>query len=517
MHDTLTHDLYKHYCTDSAIIDHLSSLPSSKGNQRPNIIFLLADDLGYGDVGYNGGFASTQNIDEMARGQHSIQFNQFYSGSPVCSPTRGTVLTGRNHNRYCIWSANTAGKYCRPQDDFKCPARYPLPQSEVTVAEILKEQGYRTAVFGKWHLGDLKPLSQSTALPASNPGQNGFDIWKVTERAVPTVTPNCGCYNTSQCILGHYKQRERIIPCTNYHSAMPGDPTKTLPHNGLIPQDDSNFIVNELLKFISNVTANGSTEQPFFAYVPFHAVHKNYIATPPFSLQYSSSRLLSQEHVDYFGVISAMDAAIGRIRSSLQEMGISSNTMLWFTSDNGPAIRSPGNTGGLRGSKGTLYEGGIRVPGIIEWPGVINSNRQVSTPVVTNDFLPTVCDILGIAPPVDRPLDGESILPLLMNKAGGNQQRRSNIKWAFRIKDGRFSSSYQVAVINGRNFKLIATYKKEKVTESRLYDLSEDPAESIDISAQHQDMTKELLKEVESWRLSVKESAISEVRCHTES
>ena len=386
----------------------------------------------------------------------------------------------------------------------------------MTVAEILKEQGYRTAVFGKWHLGDLKPLSQLTALPASNPEQNGFDVWKVTERAVPTATPNCGCYNTSQCILGHYKRREEIIPCTNYHSALPGDPTMTLPHDGLIPQDDSNFIVDELLKFISNVTSNGSTEQPFFAYIPFHAVHKKYIATPPFSLQYSSSRVLSQVDIDYFGAISAMDAAIGRIRSLLQELGISSKTMLWFTSDNGPAARSPGNTGGLRGSKGTLFEGGIRVPGIIEWPGMINSNRQISTPVVTNDFLPTVCDILDISPPADRRLDGESILPLLLNK-GASGQRSSSIKWAFKIKDGRFGSSYQVAIINNKNFKLIANYRKEKVTGAELYDLSEDPAENIDVSAQHRDMFKELSKEVESWRLSVKESAISEVRCHAES
>ena len=514
----MVHSSLIYTITDSASIsdeDNLS-VPSRSRNQRPNIIFLLADDLGYGDVGYNGGFASTPNINEMARGQHSIQFNQFYSGSPVCSPTRGTILTGRNHNRYCLWSANTAGKHCSsPQDDFKCPAQYPLPQSEVTVAEILKEQGYKTAVFGKWHLGDLKPLSLPTALPSSSPAQNGFDVWKVTERAVPTATPNCGCYNTSQCILGHYKRREEIIPCTNYHTAAPGDPTRTIPHDSLIPQDDSNFIVDELLSFISNVTANGSTEQPFFAYVPFHGVHKRYIAVPPFSSQYSS-RILSQEDIDYFGTISAMDAAIGRIRATLQELGISSNTMLWFTSDNGPAVKSPGNTGGLQGNKGTLFEGGIRVPGIIEWSGMIDSNRLVSTPVVTNDFLPTVCDVLGISPPVDRSLDGESILPLLLSKTSTGL-RNSSIKWAFKIKGGRFGGKYQVAIVNNRNFKLIANYQREKVTGAKLYDLSRDLAESTDVSTQHQDTFKELLEEVESWRLSVKESAISKVRCHTES
>ena len=467
-------------------------------------------------MGYNGGLALTPNINEMARGAHSIRFNQFYSGSPVCSPTRGTILTGRNHNRYCIWMANTAGSDCsNPKDDFKCPTRYPLPLSEVTIAEILKEQGYRTAAFGKWHLGDLKTLSLSNAHPPSNPGQNGFDVWKVTERAVPTATPNCGCYNTSSCILGHYKHREEDVSCTNYHTALvSGDPTTTVEHDDII-MDDSGFIIDELLSFITNTTTSDgeSPRQPFFAYVPFHAVHKKYIATPPFDSQYSS-KLLSKQDIDYFGAISALDAAVGRLRSVLQDLGISSNTMLWFTSDNGPAVRSPGNTAGLRGKKGSLFEGGIRVPGIIEWPGKINGNRQINNPVVTNDFLPTVCDALGISPPTDRQLDGESILPLLMS-GDPTWERNSSIKWAFRISDGRFRRKYSVAIINNRNFKVIANYDREKVREAELYDLTTDPAESVDVSSQHQDTFEELLEEVESWRLSVKESAISEVGCLT--
>ena len=495
--------------TDSASFSHKEQVSTTANENRPNIIFLLADDLGYGDVGYNGGSASTPNIDKMARGPHSAQFSQFYSGSPVCSPTRGTLLTGRNHNRYCIWKANTAGKNCRPQDDFKCPTQHPLPLSEVTVAEILKEQGYRTAVFGKWHLGDLKPLSLSNAHYTSNPGQNGFDVWKVTERAVPTATPNCGCYNTSYCVLGHYGNRKEAIPCTNYHAALSEDPTTSVPHDGLILQDDSHFIINELLSFLSNVTSSGSPNQPFFAYVPFHAVHKRYIATPPFSSQYSS-KILSDDDIDYFAAISAMDAAVGQLREALQDLGISSKTMLWFASDNGPANRTPGNTAGLRGIKGSLFEGGIRVPGIIEWPGMIHKNHKIDTPVVTNDFLPTVCDVLGISPPTDRPLDGESLLPLL--KEESTRRRNDSIKWAFRINEN-FSRRYSAAIINNRNFKLIADYQHDKVTRAELYDLSRDPSESTDVSSSYQDTFKELLKELETWRLSVKESATREVRC----
>ena len=194
-------------------IDLCPHTKATSGN-RPNIVFLLADDLGYGDVQYNGGVALTPNLNNMAAGESSIRFNRFYSSAPVCSPTRGSLLTGRNHNRFCVWMANTAGRRCKVPDDFLCPTKYPLPASEVTVAEVLAEHGYRTAAFGKWHLGDLKPTPERPS--SSNPGQNGFQVWKVTERAVQTSTPNCGCFNTSLCNLGHYG-RQGAPPCTNYH------------------------------------------------------------------------------------------------------------------------------------------------------------------------------------------------------------------------------------------------------------------------------------------------------------
>ena len=408
--------------------------------------------------------------------------------------------------------ANTAGNSCDPQGDFRCPSRYPLPLSEVTVAEILKGQGYRTAAFGKWHLGDLKQLSLSNALPPSNPGQNGFDVWKVTERAVPTANPNCACFNSSYCVLGHYGKRNEVFPCTNYHSAVVSDdPMTTFPYDDAILQDDSNFLVDQLLSFISNTTSS-KPRQPFFAYVPFHAVHKKYIATAPFDSKYSSDSL-SEDEIDYYAAISAMDAAVGRIRSALRELDIHSNTMIWFASDNGPAMNSPGNTAGLRGTKGTLFEGGIRVPGIIEWPKMIRTHREVDTPVVTNDFLPTICDVLGVTPPSDRPLDGESILPLLSEET--NRERNGSIKWAFRIS-GKFNGRYSVAVINSRNFKLIADYKRGMVKKSTLYDLSTDPSESENVSSLHPVIFEQLLKEAESWRLSLRNSAVNEVQCLVE-
>ncbi len=166
-------------------------------NSLPNIIFTMADDLGYGDVGYNGGNASTPNLDAMASGPHTIHLTRYYSGGPVCSPTRGTVLTGRNHNRYCIWSANTGSN----RDDFVVPETMPLPPSEITVAEILKKQGYQTAIFGKWHLGDLKAQKGGNKQwPVSHPGMHGFDEWLVTLRSAPTTNLNCACYNETKAM-----------------------------------------------------------------------------------------------------------------------------------------------------------------------------------------------------------------------------------------------------------------------------------------------------------------------------
>ena len=489
---------------------------SSQQQQDPNIIFLLADDLGYGDLHYAGGKAVTPNLDLMAGGEHSVRFDRFYSSSPVCSPTRGSLLTGRNHNRFCVWMANTAGRSCKGGGDFSCHTKNPLPHSERTVAEILKERGYRTAAFGKWHLGDLKSSPGHEHL-VSHPGQNGFDMWKVTERAVPTSTSNCGCFNTSLCNLGHYWRRGPP-PCTNYHEPVDtsfsstedsGPPLKA--HPDIILGDDSDFIVDEFTKFLDKTL---SENKPFFAYIPFHSVHQNFVATPPYDAPYKKMGL-DQEELDYLASISAMDNAVGRIRSLLRNHGISNNTMLWFASDNGPAKSAPGSTGGLRGSKGTLYEGGIRVPGIVEWPRGVRENRVSSHPVTTSDFLPTVLDLLKMnansPDQSSRTLDGISILALLQNSTNIPSRRSETIKWAFRIA-ADFSGSYS-AVIMDNQYKLIASYKHGEIRQYSLYDLNLDPTESHDIAGQHIALSTSLLMLLEEWLVSVRTSATEEVAC----
>ncbi len=490
---------------------------SEQKTKHPNIIFLLADDFGYGDVGYNGGRAFTPHLDEMAKDSHSIRFDRFYSSSPVCSPTRGSLLTGRNPNRFCIWRANTAGKDIKKHSDFLAPAKYPLPHSEITLAEILKEHGYSTAVFGKWHLGDLTSSSPATlkgsTTVSSSPGDNGFDTWKVTERSAPTAAPNCACFDAAQCILGHYAKRGPP-PCTNYHG--PANATgRLVPHPDIITKDDSEFLVDEFSSFLDQKFTK-KDHRPFFIYLPFHAVHNRYLSVLPYRRLYDNWTLSSKE-LDYFSSISALDAAVGRIRSLLKHYNMSHDTMLWFSSDNGPAARSPGQTAGLKGHKGTLHEGGIRVPGIIEWPAAIKENRITQHPAVTSDFFPTVLDSLGLSKSLPRghQLDGISLLPFMLNKTNSTEYERResehSIKWAFNVK-GSFNNSYS-AVILDNNYKLVAKYSNGKIVDFNLFDVSKNPHESEDVSGQHPSLTRTLLHDLEEWTHSVIASARQDSKC----
>ena len=459
----------------------------------PNFVFLMADDLGYGDVQYNGGNADTPNLNAMATGPHSLKLTRYYSGGPVCSPTRGTLLTGRNHNRYCIWNAN-AGNDC---DDFLCPEGMPLPTSEITVSEILRQQGYCTAAFGKWHLGDLKPLQGGNPKwPVSRPDMHGFDEWWVTERSAPTANLNCACFNTSLCPVGHYSGPP---PCTNYYSLASSSgllEELAQPYDG----DDSHFLLELFHNFLDSVA---QSEQPFFIYVPFHTVHIRYIASMGYIQRYlNKSDNYSMDQIDYYGAITAMDEVVGQIRELLKQYNVSNNTLLWFASDNGPQHGTPGYTAGFRGWKQELYEGGIRVPGIIEWPDKIVSNRVSDYAVVSSDFLPTVCDILGIDPPTDRPIDGTSIMPLLSSEKA---TRNKTISWAYEIVQGNFNSKYQVA-ISGDQYKVYSIYDNGMVRSAELYDLINDPFETTDISTKYPDIFQSLKDTMETWRQGVYKS-----------
>ena len=457
--------------------------PAAEGHHT-NVIFMMADDLGYGDVRYNGGNADTPNLYAMAESPHGIQLTRYYAGSPICTPTRGTVLTGRNHNRYCIKGLADL----EVRNECQCDANW-LPISEITVSEILKENGYRTAVFGKWHLG-ICSHSIGYPQPVVHPGVHGFDEWLVTKRrVVSNVNPNCNCFEDLECDFGHWQPDlvESEI-CSNYYSWDP-DSEGLKPYPEPIEGDDANFLVDLFETFLENVIETG---QPFFVYLPFHSVHVKYVATEE-NREWYLSQGYNQNQADYYGAITAMDTAIGRIRHLLNQYNISNNTMLWFTSDNGPD-KKPATTAGLKGRKHSLFEGGIRVPGIIEWPAEITENRVSDFPVVSSDLLPTVCDILGIDPPQDRPIDGITLLPFIRGDASS---RNSSIAWEFK----------DMAALSGDQYKLVIEYESEM---EHLYDLVNDPFEQNDISAEYPALFEAMKAELVEWQQSV---AIDSQQC----
>ncbi len=475
------------------IEDKNSQLNRHKNSlHHPNILYLLADDLGYGDVEYNGGKAKTPNLNQMARGPNSVLLTRFYLGGPVCSPTRGTLLTGRNHNRYCIWHADLGN----PCNDGKCPCSMPLPTSEVTLPELLKNEGYKTAIFGKWHVGDLKVIEGGNKKwPVSHPGMHGFDQWLVTLRYTSSVAPNCQCSKHFSCTV--QKRFYGQDACKDYHYMDKKSDKLQAYHDSII--GDSDFILDMFEKYLQE---SHSSEKPFFVILAFHDVHRVYYALDPYYTMYRKQGY-SGDVTHYYGAISQLDQAIGRVRGLLETYGIKNNTFVWFSSDNGPQKGTPGSTAGLRGEKGTVFEGGIRVPAILEWPAVIKANQKSNYPVVTNDLLPTVCDILDIDPPQDRPIDGVSILPFLKRDVN---HRNSSIAFAFHIKKGDLNSSFYGAVLRDSQ-KLVVKYNKGNIQSVNLYDVVANPKETTDISDQHTDLVPVLKQELKDFLQSVNKSA----------
>lgn len=446
--------------------------------KQPNIILCMADDHGWRDAGYQGHpFVRTPHLDKMAA--EGLRFNRWYAAAPVCSPTRGSCLTGRHPYRYGIYSANVGH----------------LKSEEITIAETLKKAGYTTGHFGKWHLGTLTKTvrdanrggTKQGAAHYSPPWENGFDECFSTESKVPTFNP---MQNPPQVA----REAKRNIPEGGFYgTAYWTAPSQRVPHNQL-RGDDSYLIMERALRFIRRA---GARKQPFLAVIWFHAPHTPVLAD-------EAHRNLYPQHPHglygrhYHGCLSALDDQIGRLRNQLAALGIAENTMLWYSSDNGPesnAKTGAGSAAPFRGRKRSLYEGGIRVPGILVWPDQIQSPRAIQTPCVTSDYFPTILDALGLPLP-KRPFDGISLMPLIR---GQMRQRPRPI--AFQSKN--------VAAIQNNRFKLLAigirqhNWERAKI---ELYDLLADPGESINLASKQPAVVKTLKKQLKDWLASCRRS-----------
>ncbi|WP_372946922.1 sulfatase-like hydrolase/transferase [Mariniphaga sp.] len=324
-------------------------------DSRPHIILVMADDQGWGDMAHNGHpVVKTPNFDNLAAS--GLRFDRFYAAAPVCSPTRGSVMTGRHPNRFGCFSW---GNTLRPQ--------------EITIAEVLQSAGYVTGHFGKWHLGSVQVGSPV------NPGTSGFDEW--------FSAPN-------------FFENDPILSREGAAVQLNGE--------------SSEVTVDAAIEFIRK---HVNSDKPVFSVVWFGSPHLPHIASAADSALYPG---LDPAWQHFYGEITGMDRAIGKLRQELKNLGMDKNTLLWYCSDNG-GLPNVGTTGG-RGHKGQIYEGGLRVPAIIEWPEKIDKPKSTSLPANTFDIFPTLLEVAGVIPENLPVLDGISLLPAMEEKMKNRPQ-----------------------------------------------------------------------------------------------
>ncbi|MBI4624257.1 MAG: sulfatase-like hydrolase/transferase [Verrucomicrobia bacterium] len=397
---------------------------------KPNIVFIIADDLGWADLAFHGGNAPTPHLDKLAR--ESIEFTQHYAAA-TCTPTRVGFLTGRFWSRFGILA---------PYNNRA------LPWDTVTLPSALKRVGYATALFGKWHLG---------AKPEWGPNHYGFDY------TYGSLGGGVGPYNH------FYKQ---------------GDTVETWHHNGdLITEEGhvTDLIANEAVKWIAS-----RREAPFFLYVPFTAVHLP-VKEPPSWLDKVPAAIEGGVARHYAASVMHLDDAIGRIIAALEKSGKRENTLLVFTSDNGgstaenndvkypvgdyPSGRLPGNNLPLRGEKTDLYEGGIRVPTIMSWPGKLKPGA-FTQPMHIADWMPTFCALTGYKPEKDLMWDGVNMWPAISGP--GAQPVARTLYWTTPSHSAVRDGDWKLIVPSGRN---------AKAGKVELFDLAKDPNETTDLAA----------------------------------
>ena len=426
--------------------------PTGADGPRPNVVRLMPDDMGWGDPRcFNADSPiRTPNIDAMAAA--GLKFNRFYAAAPVCSPTRGACLTARHPFRYGVTSANVG--HMKPE--------------ERTLAELLQKHGYTTGHFGKWHLGTLTTEVRDGRRGGrknehfSPPWKNGFDASFSAEVQMPTWDP---------------------MKNQNFPSKYWTGPEEFAKTN--LDGDDSRVIMDRAVPFIEQAV---KAKKPFFAVVWFHAPHAPVVAGPEYRKLYAK---FGEDEQHYYGCITALDEQVGRLRKTLKDLGVANDTMVWFCSDNGPEGakqqgRNRGSAGPFRGRKRSLYEGGIRVPGILEWPAQVKAGSTTDFAAVTSDYLPTILDALQLPVPDKRPLDGVSLIPLL-------EKRQTE-----RAKPIGFQSGNQLAW-SAAKYKL---YSSNGGKTWELYDLSADPGETRDIAAMNADRVRMMAAELEEWRRS---------------
>jgi arylsulfatase A-like enzyme len=440
---------------------------AAESSARPNVLLVMADDQGFGDTSYNGHpELKTPNLDKLAA--EGLRMDRFYTAHFNCSPTRASVMTGRNPGRMGTFSPGS-----------------PIRAQELTVAKVLQHAGYATGHFGKWHLNG-KNGDRDTKTPPGrailaddplSPGKMGFDEW---------------------------------ISADNFFDLDPVLGRQGVPEK--FHGDGSDIVTDEALKFIRRQVEAG---KPFLSVVWFGNPHTPHEALPADKEAYKG---LPEADQDYYGEITAIDRSVGRLRAALKEMKIADNTLLWYNSDNGGAA-GPKSTGFLRGQKGTLWEGGLRVPAVVEWPARIAKPFTTQMPCCTSDIYPTVLEATGVkAEKQIQPLDGVSLIPLFDRKteerikpipfwahAGEAQAHAALLDWPYKLHTNPISGNKK----GGKGKKEGAKADEDKTEATAavlLYDVSKDPKETIDLAAQEPDRVAKMTATLNTWKASVNKS-----------
>lgn len=430
-----------------------------KAERPPNIVFILADDLGWTDLGcYGSGYYETPNIDRLA--QEGMTFTHAYANGPNCAPTRASLMTGHYTPRHGITQVGDAPRgRLQARKLIEIPSRTELRRQEWTLAEALKTGGYATASIGKWHLGEGETA----------PETQGFDL----------------------NVAGDHRGSP-----PGYFAPY----RKQLPGIGASPAGEyiTDRLTDESVRFME-----ANRERPFFLYLTHFAVHSPLQAKADLIARYES-RPRTEHHANprYAAMIHSLDESVGRVLAALDRLKLQDNTLVVFTSDNGGWSGATSNHP-LRGYKGMLYEGGIRVPLIVRWPGKVRPGRRSEAPVITVDHFPTLVDAAGIEDYRPHVLDGHSLVPLLTGR--GTVGDRA-LFWHFPhyLEAGpRVSGTWRTTpagAIRKGDFKLVEYFEDGRL---ELYNLKKDPGEKQDLSRRRPRKTRELHRRLQEWRASV--------------
>ena len=446
--------------------------PEQAESRPPNIILLLADDLGYAELGaYGQKHIQTPNIDSIAR--DGVKFTQFYSGQAVCAPSRASLMTGKHQGHaYIRNNGNPKGMDdLRAQYGWEFPGQFPLAAEQVTIAEILKQKGYATGAMGKWGLGHFGT--------SGDPNKQGFDL-----------------FYGFNCQVHAHNHYPKFLWRNASKETLPGN-DRTLTGE-TFSQDRFR---EEALAFIRE-----NQDGPFFLYLPFTIPHLS-IQVPEESLAQYKDKIPEEpyEHKDnylehpypragYAAMVSHLDRDIGQILALVGELGLAEDTLVLFTSDNGPTYDRLGGSdseffesaGPFRGLKGSLYEGGIRVPLVAKWPGKIPAGTTSDHQAAFWDVLPTLTGIVGAPNP--EGIDGLSFVPALMGRSA-EQPKHEFLYWEFAAYGGQ--QAVRMGDWKGVRQNMLRKDNPDPLA-IELYNLAEDPGESRDVAAEHPEETAKI-------------------------